>query len=129
MSTERPHEVDSLDATTFDLAAAYSAACLVDFGHALVEFAPGDMTLYRVSIIDSQHGALHEDGRVRGGDMGGQRYVVGSTFGSLYSWSGTEVHHDYVTTHYVTDRNPWTGRVLARFLNRLAEHLATGDPR
>lgn len=124
MSTE--HEVDRLDAEVFDTAAAYAAACLIDLGHALVEFAPGDMTLYRVSIIDSRHGALHEDRRVHGGDMGGQRYVVGSTFGSLYSWSGNEIHHDYVTTHYVTDHNEWTGRVLARFLTRTAELLDTG---
>lgn len=121
-------EVDALDATVFTSAASYAAASLFVRGHALVELAPGDMTLYRFSIIDSAHGALHQDGRVHGGNMGGNRYLVASTFGLLYAWSGHPMEPDYALEHYVVDdKGVWTAHVIARFLTELASFLNTQE--
>lgn len=128
MSTDRPHEVDAMPDEVFDVPALAAAHSLAERGCVLVELAPGDMTLYRLSIIDAHHGAIRElgPGRVRigGGDMAGGRYQVASNFGSLYAWSGREIHWDYVLAHYVTDpKGEWTSRVLARFLTTLSRHL------
>lgn len=120
-----PHEVDLLDSTPFVMAAGWAMASLAVSGSTLVEIAPNDSTLYRVSIVDTAFGALHQDGQVSMGAMGGGRFLVASNHGPLYAWSGQSIHHSYVAEHYVTDHSPWTARVLARFLNLLAAAMET----
>lgn len=117
-------EVAALDDLAFASAASYTSASLAAFGRALVELAPGDATLYRFSIIDSAFGALHEDGRVTDANMGGNRYLVASTFGLLYAWSGRPMEPDYAFEHYVIDpKGVWTAHVIARFLTEVAGFL------
>ena len=126
----RPHEVDELPDVAFTVPASWAAAQLRDLGHAAVEVAPGDTTMYRLTIVDAERGVMREDQVARSGSgamMGGGRFLVASTFGRLYAWSGNPIHWDYVAEHYVTDHSEWTARVIARFLTTLS-NIMNGAP-
>lgn len=100
--------VDRLDATHFTAAAADAAEQLAAHRHAIVDFCPGDATGYTIGVFH------HPDRR--------DPYTVCliSPQGYSYPWRGQRLSYDYVTAKWTRDHE-WTGAVLTRFLNALAD--------
>lgn len=122
------HPVDQLDQGAFDVAAVNAAETLHEHGCAFVCLEPGDATRYQISIVRPREIGeigfkLFDGSPVHGWKMT-DRYYVASSFGALYEWSPKfRVHWDYADSHFLDQHNEWTARVLARFLNTLAERI------
>lgn len=106
------HPVDQLAAFRFETVANDMADILPGTGYAIGVLEPGDMTRYVVAVVRDS----------------GDRYWFANSFGPLYPWARTG-HTDwgYVLSHYLSEPErgsaQWTARVLARFLNALAERM------
>jgi len=111
---------DHLDLAHIDAAAKWAARMLVETGSARVELTPGDMTRYRVMV--GGFGLVW----TRDGTQNQQEYwvsLLGAAFGG-YPWN-LDFHVDagYAAEKWSSDSNPWTGAVVAAFLNALRAHL------
>ncbi len=110
-----------LDMKAIGLAAAWAARELADSKSAMVDLAPGDMTLYRIIVLAPQFKWV---GSVTTAWSGGYIVALANCSGRTYPWMGHN-HNDpgYVAEKWTEDARIWTGVVLATFLDRLAEHL------
>lgn len=102
------HPVDDLKQYEFDAVAEQAASDLADHGAAFVLLQPGDATRYLITIVRDPRG----------------RYWLASSFGAIYEWSPEMTcHWDYVSSHYLDRPHEWTARVLARFMQTLADKM------
>jgi len=94
-------------------AARLFAYRLSEGGGAHVTLGPDDGTRYE--FIATKRSGTAPDG---------PRYMVASSFGPAYPWSGTPtIHPDYAAEKWVHNKNPWTAVVTALFLNLAALNL------
>lgn len=127
MSTSVEERVAALDPKHFVEYAQFAAKQLNATGHAFVVLTPGDGTQYRISIVKPHvrdPRTTDEPSKTREGDayLFHDKYFVATQFGPLYEWSPKNwMSWDYVADKWVTDGREWTARVIARFLNALAE--------
>lgn len=112
------HPVDEIDQAEFDYAAGYAAISLAKLGSAFVVMEPGDGTSYKIALI--RRTAMGVDGP----EIIERGLWMASTFGALYPVNlEVRYHWDYVDSHFLDKPHEWTARVLARFLNTLADKM------
>lgn len=113
--------VEALDQAHFDEYAEFAKRQLAEWGHAHVVLTPGDGTRYEIVIVQM----TVESGRPKGVGYRlehADRYLMATNMGAMYEFvPGGYFTWDYVCDKWVADDREWTGRVLARFLNRLGE--------
>lgn len=107
------HPVDELAQHRFDDAARAVADDLRCRYSAYYVLEPGDATRYEISIVATAPP---------------RRYYLATSFGPLYQWhpSNGYTSWDYVLEHWLDGKrssDPWTARVIARFLNALREEM------
>ena len=122
-------QVAGLAAEPFEASAVWAAARLKATGSAVVELAPGDYTSYRLAFV-SRSTFWAEDCEVGYG----RGYIV-SCFSSFSHrcelWDGTRDGADLGNISallacgdtWATPSHEYTAAVIARFLERLADHL------
>jgi hypothetical protein len=113
-----------LNVETITRVAQWAARMLNADGLAIVDLAPGDMTLYKIHVISPGQPKLTEFGAVA--HTNDYSVTLATSFGATYPWRGHRMEAGYVTDKWVNDDRLWTGVVLTEFLNALAEAL--GDP-
>lgn len=106
------HPVDDLAPRHFDDWAIIAAENLRRLGHAYVSLEPGDATRYQISVVMTRQG----------------RYMLATSFGPLYEFNPQGGYDwGYVLTHWLphcqASYAEHTARVLARFLNTLADKM------
>lgn len=126
------HPVDQLDQAAFDVAAVNAAETLNEHGCAFVHLEPGDATRYAISIVRPREIGeigfkLFDGSPVHGWKMT-DRYYVATSFGPLYEFNPSGGYDwGYVLSHWLphcqASYAEHTARVLARFLNTLAERM------
>lgn len=121
--------------STFDEAvikegAAEAARQLREVGMAHVSVCPGDATAYRFVIVAPGHEPMFETTSPLAPSCRSDPYkrdymvVLATSFGRAYAWSGQPVHGSYAADKWAHDHHVATGRVVAAFLNAVAEELA-----
>jgi hypothetical protein len=113
MDTLTGHEqVDALDPGPFANAIADTAANLAARGHSVIDLSPGDMTNYRIVVVECD---------------GPDQFIVGIVDkGCTYPWGPSNsgfTSPGYAASKW-TDDDEWTGAVLSRYLNGLRDVLA-----
>lgn len=107
--------VDRLDIEHFRIEAQTAAERLVDLGAWSGTLTPGDMTEYRVALIDQD-----ACGRA---DTGG-RILLANGFGPLRALPDhMRCDPVYMATHYVANQNIHTAVVLALFVRFVGHEL------
>lgn len=117
------HPADALGQFEFDDKAAMAASMLTRFGHAFVDLQPGDATTYKIVVVQPLIAARDDGWRIYP-----DTYWVGTSFGQLYQFHPRHAPYswDYVLDKWVGGEGgtaQWTARVIARFLNTLAERI------
>jgi len=115
-------DLSRLDMDELHRAADQAAINIFTFGSASVSLAPGDMTLYRISIVDSQFDG--ETAVKSHGQGTGERFWIASNFGGMLDLNlGFEMEPYYVTDKMVENGNLHTGAVLCEFINRMRARM------
>lgn len=116
------HPVDELEQAEFDYHAGLAAADIAQRGASLVILAPGDCTRYVLAFVKPAR--MNGEGVMVVED---RPLWMGTSFGELYQVDPHGGYHwGYVAEHWLRDMKSsqeWTARVIARFINALADAM------
>lgn len=118
-ATDVVGRVAGLPSEPFEVAALWSVEQLVEHGRAMVRLAPGDATQYHLVVVAP--GPVLDCG----GEAWERQYFVAlwmDSSGSVYPWTPGFTHPSYAAERWAGGQE-WTGAVVARFLNAVAELL------
>ena len=113
-----------LDGEHIRAAAWWAAQQLAADGFARVQLTPGDLTAYDVVVVAPC--PRWENGRTQRSDP--YMVVLTNSFGAAYQWHAEPLVAGYVGAKWTNSSvaagpRLWTGEVLSRFLNALAEAI------